>query len=513
VLLLLAAAQSAAAAPSRASLHDGEDPNAALRRAAGLAREGRLEDALELYADLARAHPRSEAPHVAAGNALLAAGRLEEAIDAFESAARLAPHPAPILTALARLYLDPQVRRPSDALNVTRAARRLEPWREESYYLQARAHEALGDQEGARKAYRTLVANFPAGRHRDAALRGLDKLSRAYYAITLGFRFQNRGSRPADQVRFRVQAAHDFPPYSEARLLELPPGGKGRKLADGTRYLGFEPFDLGPGEERTLRLSYAIAVSAEAYGAAGAEPDAGTLAQFLAASPYIESDAPEIVSLSRDLAAGPGAERERARLFYDFVLKRLSYVVQAETQGALGALANPTQADCTEFAALFIALTRAAGIPARPVFGYLYEADRSTYEISHLWAEFWEEGQGWVNADPTNGTLEPDRYFARVESNYIPLWVPHPSFGDLAGVQVSYKSPGEGDPLFTELVTEIHRIPASEFDSVQPAELAFADAAADERGPAEVGAPVVPAAVLFAAALGLRAWQRRARSV
>jgi transglutaminase-like putative cysteine protease len=495
-----------------------QEPQQVLERGTVLVGEGRIDEALELYGRLARDFPRSESPRLAAGNALLGAGRVHEALREFEAAARLAPKPAYLLNGLARLYLDSRVRRPADALNASRAARRLEPWREESYYLQARAHEGLGDQASARQAYRILLTNFPNGDFSEDARRGLDQLSRVAYEVQLNFRFENRGHERARKVRFRVQAAQDFPPYSEARLLQLPEEATGKSLAEGTRYFSFEPFDLDPGEVRTQTIRYAVAVSAAAYAGLGATTSAiqetspaESPQRFLTAGPFIESDSPEIVSLSRTLAPPDSPARERARRFYDFVVKRLSYVVQLETQGALGALANPTQADCTEFASLFIALSRAAGIPSRPVFGYLYEPAKSSYEISHLWAEFWEEGNGWVTTDPTNGTLEPDRYFARVESSSIPLWVPSPAFGDLAGVRVSYESKGTGDPLFTELVAEIRPLSLAAFDSLQTHEPTFASAGGDEVDPTRANMPVVPAAALVVAALGLGLWQKRTR--
>ncbi len=426
----------------------------------------------------------------------------------YEAAARVAAHPAPILTGLARLYLDPRLRRPADALAASRAARRLEPWREESYYLQARAHEGLGDQEAARRAYRLLLANFPRGEHREDALRGLARLSRLTYEVTLSFRFVNHGAGRADRVHLRVQAARDFPPYSEVRLVELPKGGRGLQLADGTRYFSFDAFGLGPGDERTLRLRYVVAVSADAYQTTTATPGGENVGRWLAPSPYIESDAPAIVSLARELAPD-GAPYEQARRFYEFVLKRLTYVVQDQTLGALGALAHPGKADCTEFASLFIALSRASGIPARPVFGYLVEPGKSRYEISHLWAEFWDADRGWVTVDPTNGSLAPARYFGRVESDYIPLWVPAAGFGDLAGVRVSYESPSPADTLSTELVAEIRLLGASEFEAVPERPITFAAASLDDLQGAGGGVPLAPAAALCAVAVGLALWQRR----
>jgi transglutaminase-like putative cysteine protease len=483
-------------------------PEETLLQGEELARAGRTDQALAIFAGLARTYPSSEAPHLAAGNALLAAGRLEQAAREYEAAARIAREPAPILDGLARLYLDPRLRRPADALAASRAARRLEPWREESYYLQARAQEGLGDQEAARQAFRVLLANFPRGEYRPEAEQGLARLSRLTYEVTLSFRFVNRGVRRADRVHLRVQAAQDFPPYSEARLVELPEGGHGRQLADGTRYFSFDTFSLAPGEERSFRIRYAVAVAAAAYQHVGSTPAGDDLRGWLAPSPFIESDAPAVVSLAGAIAPD-AAPYDRARGFYEFVLKRLTYVVQDQTLGALGALANPGHADCTEFASLFIALARAARIPARPVFGYLYEPGKSSYEISHLWAEFWDADRGWVTADPTNGSLAPDRYFGRVESDYIPLWIPSAEFGDLAGVRVSYESTDPGDTLSTGLVAEIRLLGASEFEAVPEQPIRFAAAGANDLRGRTGGIPLGPAAALCILAVGLVLWQRR----
>jgi transglutaminase-like putative cysteine protease len=387
----------------------------------------------------------------------------------------------------------------------------MEPWREEAYWLGARAHEALGDQAAARRAFAALAADFPSGRYAAEARRSLDALERSHYEVVLDFSFENRGERPAERIHFQVQAAQDFPPYTQVRLLEVPDGAVPRQLSDGTRYFSLAPFQLAPRDSRSVRLRYAVAVSAGSYGASESPPALDGPARFLGASRFIESDAPEIRSLAGALAAS-GTERERARRLYDFVVRRLRYVVQRETVGALGALANPAQADCTEFAALFVALSRAAGIPARPVFGYLHDPARETYEISHLWAEYWEDGLGWINVDPTNGTLEPDRYFARLESNSIPLWVPSPAFGDLAGVRVSYRSKGKGDPLFTELVATIRRIPEPAFAAAEPLDVAFAPTDSEALAPAEAELPVAPVATAFAVALLLRVWHRRDRA-
>jgi Transglutaminase-like superfamily len=57
--------------------------------------------------------------------------------------------------------------------------------------------------------------------------------------------------------------------------------------------------------------------------------------------------------------------------------------------------------DCSEFSLLFVALSRAAGIPARRVVGLAAtEADNAPAFGFHAWAEVALDGH-WVQVDPT----------------------------------------------------------------------------------------------------------------
>jgi transglutaminase-like putative cysteine protease len=70
---------------------------------------------------------------------------------------------------------------------------------------------------------------------------------------------------------------------------------------------------------------------------------------------------------------------------------------------------------CEHFAAAFVVVMRAAGFPARVVTGY-QGADSEPVDgyfivrqsSAHAWAEYWQNGQGWIRADPT-GAVAPDR--------------------------------------------------------------------------------------------------------
>ncbi len=70
---------------------------------------------------------------------------------------------------------------------------------------------------------------------------------------------------------------------------------------------------------------------------------------------------------------------------------------------------------CEHYAAAFVVIMRALDVPARVVTGYqgMDDAPVDGYWIvrqsnAHAWAEYWQEGVGWVRADPT-AAVAPER--------------------------------------------------------------------------------------------------------
>jgi len=70
---------------------------------------------------------------------------------------------------------------------------------------------------------------------------------------------------------------------------------------------------------------------------------------------------------------------------------------------------------CQDHAQIFVAATRAAGIPARYVSGYLMMPDRTEQEAGHAWAEAYVDGLGWVGFDVSN-SICPDEHYVRLAS-------------------------------------------------------------------------------------------------
>jgi transglutaminase-like putative cysteine protease len=63
---------------------------------------------------------------------------------------------------------------------------------------------------------------------------------------------------------------------------------------------------------------------------------------------------------------------------------------------------------CRDFAVLFIEAARCLGFGARIVSGYLYSPSAATMGAgtTHVWADIYVPGSGWIAYDPTNGTID-----------------------------------------------------------------------------------------------------------
>lgn len=119
------------------------------------------------------------------------------------------------------------------------------------------------------------------------------------------------------------------------------------------------------------------------------------------------------------------------RAIYDYVVSTLSYLKNTSQEtirkGAVGALQDPKTSVCTEFTDLFIAIARAAGIPAREVIGYAYTTDTKLRplltgtDILHAWPEYYDTAKKqWIQIDPTwANTTGGVNYFDVFDFNHI----------------------------------------------------------------------------------------------
>lgn len=107
---------------------------------------------------------------------------------------------------------------------------------------------------------------------------------------------------------------------------------------------------------------------------------------FLTPSPKIESHDPKIKDQAKQLIGNGANDWEKVRSLYTFVREHVQYKSGAPLRGAIVALKEGV-GDCEDMTSLFVALCRAAGIPARTV-----------WVPGHCYGEFYmidDEGNGY----------------------------------------------------------------------------------------------------------------------
>jgi transglutaminase-like putative cysteine protease len=145
-------------------------------------------------------------------------------------------------------------------------------------------------------------------------------------------------------------------------------------------------------------------------------PDLSAFAHFLRPTKLIPIDG--IVKKTADaITRGAGTDLERARAIYDWIVDNTFR--DPKTVGCgLGDVrfmleTNSLGGKCADINALFVALARAAGLPARDVYGLRVAPSEKGYKslglgsenatkAQHCRAEVYLAGYGWVPVDPAD---------------------------------------------------------------------------------------------------------------
>lgn len=186
------------------------------------------------------------------------------------------------------------------------------------------------------------------------------------------------------------------------------------------------------------------------------------LEPYLKQISYWEATDPRIKKIAQEL--------KTPRQIYDYVVKTLNYdfsrvEAQSPRLGGLGSLDKPSSAVCLEFTDLFVALSRAAGIPARAVNGYAYTQNEKQRPLSfikdvlHAWPEYYStEKSTWIMVDPTWGnTTNGVDYFDVLDFDHF-TFVKN-------GIKSSYPIPAGGYKYSANLnVKDVNISVAEKFD-------------------------------------------------
>jgi transglutaminase-like putative cysteine protease len=130
--------------------------------------------------------------------------------------------------------------------------------------------------------------------------------------------------------------------------------------------------------------------------------DPADYAQYLKSTTLGPLDG-EVGKLASSITAGKKGVLEKARAIYDWTCENTFRDPKTRGcgEGDVCKLLAKPGGKCVDIHSVFIALARAAGVPAREVFGIRLgkkdKEDISTWQ--HCWAEFFLPGYGWVPVD------------------------------------------------------------------------------------------------------------------
>lgn len=134
--------------------------------------------------------------------------------------------------------------------------------------------------------------------------------------------------------------------------------------------------------------------------------------EFLGASALVPLDK-EIRGLAADITKGAKGPVEEAKAIYDWVIDKVAYDVGGNGVGRGDVRAmiksGAFKGRMADAAALFVTLSRAAGVPARLAFGVMLDKSKLSPALGEYGdvsrgqqarAEFFAPGLGWVPVDP-----------------------------------------------------------------------------------------------------------------
>jgi transglutaminase-like putative cysteine protease len=225
----------------------------------------------------------------------------------------------------------------------------------------------------------------------------------------------------ANQNLFPVRQEIALPPntsYQETIIESIKPKPENVKTDPDGNWLA--SYTLEPREEKEIEVEGFASVLAQGRLEELTEEDVKT---YTKPQKFWEVDNSEIKKLAQDL--------KTPKNIYDYVVSQLKYnyskVNDNKRLGASKVLLNPDNAICLEFTDLFIALARAAGIPAREIEGFAYTPDSKLKPLSlvkdvlHSWPEYYDfEEKQWVQVDPTWGnTTGGMDYFSSFDFDHL----------------------------------------------------------------------------------------------
>jgi hypothetical protein len=220
------------------------------------------------------------------------------------------------------------------------------------------------------------------------------------HRVTYHTEIVNTATSPLTNIRICLALPPPFPPYQQ--LIDVKPKSIGCQQASdavGNHWLDCECYRLDGHNTCSFGFTALVRNRSVEYNLPFSTQNLSIPSQFqIYTRPeyFIESHHHMIKDLARDIAQDHGELIPFIKTAMRTVTEILHYEPQRHERGAAFAIEQKC-GDCTEYAALFAALCRARGIPARLISGF---ASLGKNWERHGWSEVWIHNH-WIPIDPT----------------------------------------------------------------------------------------------------------------
>jgi hypothetical protein len=153
----------------------------------------------------------------------------------------------------------------------------------------------------------------------------------------------------------------------------------------------------------------------------GPRVEPGQREEYLEPSAAVDSDHPAIREAAKRVIEGVDSDEARVGALVAFVAATVDDSYDSNL-GTASQVLERKSGDCSEHTLLFLALSRAASLPAREISGLVYASDVERRFVWHAWAEVVVDGH-WVAVDPTFGEARANATHIKLGTERDARWV------------------------------------------------------------------------------------------
>jgi transglutaminase/protease-like cytokinesis protein 3 len=225
------------------------------------------------------------------------------------------------------------------------------------------------------------------------------------YRITQVYEVSNQGPGTASNVRVTIYVLDNWSGWvSQEILVETLPAEQVSETEDN-RFIQISFGTLGPGDRETVTVIQTVRIDSHDMQLDPGQIGDSVPPGFGHTSPVAnlwESNEPDIENRALELVENQPNFYYKAKAIFEFVKGYLTYRPSPEIISAFNTYRS-RMGDCAEYANLFIALCRAAGIPAKFVSCYAFnpEFEPDLGRMGHAFAIVYLPNAGWVPVDLT----------------------------------------------------------------------------------------------------------------